>query len=84
MKGPLVPRNTLAATLVIELRDGMWMVKQEGESGKPGVIRGYLFRVEAVDGIRYLARLPHLNPAQGARLGEFWEWERAVTAVMVD
>jgi len=77
-----VPTDSLAATLVIELRDGLWMVKQEGAPGQPGVIRGYLSRVEAADGIRYLARLPHLNPTQGARLGEFWAWERAVDALL--
>lgn len=77
-----MPTDSLAATLVIELRDALWMVKQEGAPGKPGVIRGYLFRVEAADGIRYLARLPHLNPALGPRLGEFWAWERAVDALL--
>lgn len=60
------------------------MLKQEGAEGQPGVIRGYLSVVEAPDGIRYLARLPHLNPRQGLRLGEFWEWDRAVEAVLAE
>lgn len=77
-----MPTATLGSALVIELNDGMWLIKQPGLGGEPGVIRGYLFRVEAADGIRYLARLPHLYPTQGARLGEFWEWERAVAAVL--
>jgi len=80
----LVPQTALTAApaLIIELNDGMWLIKQPGALGEPGVIRGYLFRVEAADGIRYLARLPHLYPTQGARLGEFWQWERAVAAVL--
>jgi hypothetical protein len=70
--------------LIIELRPALWMVKDEGRDGGPGVIRGYLSTVEAPDGIRYLARLPHLNPTQGIRLGEFWEWERAVEAILAE
>ena len=66
------------APLIIELRPALWMVKD------PGVIRGYISAVEAPDGIRYLARLPHLNPTQGIRLGEFWEWERAVEAILAE
>lgn len=73
-----------AEPLIIELRPGLWMVKQPGSDREPGVIRGYISAVEASDGIRYLARLPHLNPTQGIRLGEFWEWERAVAAVLAE
>ena len=76
--------QTQPAPLIIELRPALWMVKEEGRDGGPGVIRGYLSAVEAADGIRYLARLPHLNPTQGLRLGEFWEWDRAVEAVLAD
>jgi hypothetical protein len=72
------------APLIIELRPALWMVKEPGRDGGPGVIRGYLSAVDAPDGIRYLARLPHLNPTQGVRLGEFWEWERAVEAVLAE
>ena len=60
------------------------MVKQPGADGEPGVIRGYLSAVEVPEGIRYLARLPHLNPRQGIRLGEFWEWDKAVDAVLAE
>lgn len=67
-----------SAPLIIQLRPGLWMVK------RPGLIRGYISEIEAPDGIRYLARLPHLNPTQGLRLGEFWEWQRAVDAVMAE
>ena len=70
--------------LVIELRSGLWMVKQPGSDGGPGVIRGYLSRIEVAGGIRYLARLPHLNPTQGIRLGEYWEWQKAVDAVLAE
>jgi hypothetical protein len=76
--------NTTSDPLIIELRPGLWMVKEEGAAGAPGVIRGYLSAVEAPDGIRYLARLPHLNPTQGLRLGEFWELQRAVDAVLAE
>ena len=76
--------NTTSDPLIIELRAGLWMVKDEGRDGTPPVIRGYLSTVEAPDGIRYLARLPHLNPTQGLRLGEFWEWQRAVDAVLAE
>ena len=74
--------NTTSDPLIIELRAGLWMVKDEGRDGGPGVIRGYLSTVEVAGGIRYLARLPHLNPTQGLRLGEFWEWHKAVEAVL--
>ncbi len=73
-----------ASTVIIELREGLWMVKQEAANEAPAVIRGYLSRVEVAGGIRFLARLPHLNPTQGIRLGEFWEWERAVEAVLAE
>lgn len=70
--------------LVIELRHQLWMVKDDGHDGAPGVIRGYISVVEVAGGTRYLARLPHLNPTQGLRLGEFWEWDRAIEAVLAE
>ena len=76
--------SVVEAPLIIELRPALWMVKHPGSEGEPGVIRGYISAVEAPDGIRFLARLPHLNPTQGLRLGEFWEWERAVDAVLAE
>ena len=76
--------HTNSEPLIIELRPALWMVKEEGRDGGPGVIRGYLSAVEVDGGIRFLARLPHLNPTQGIRLGEFWEWERAVEAVLAE
>ena len=76
--------NETSGPLVIELRAGLWMVKDEGRDGGPGVIRGYLSTVQVAGGIRYLARLPHLNPTQGLRLGEFWEWQKAVDAVLAE
>ncbi len=76
--------NATSDPLIIELRAGLWMVKDEGCDGGPGVIRGYLSVVEVAGGIRYLARLPHLNPTQGLRLGEFWEWQKAVDAVLAE
>jgi len=81
-KAPTV--NTTSDPLIIELRAGLWMVKDEGSDGGPGVIRGYLSTIEVAGGIRYLARLPHLNPTQGLRLGEFWEWAKAVEAVLAE
>ena len=73
-----------ADPIVIELRTGLWMVKLAGTEDEPGVIRGYINAVEAPDGRRFLARLPHLNPTQGIRLGEFWELDRAVAAVLAE
>jgi hypothetical protein len=57
--------------------EGAWAGRRAG--GDPRLPLG-----GAPDGIRYLARLPHLNPTQGIRLGEFWEWERAVEAVLAE
>ena len=57
------------------------MLKDEGECGAPGVIRGYIAAIEAPDGKRFIARLPQLNPTQGPKLGEFWEWEKAIEAI---
>ncbi len=76
--------NAPSDPLIIELRAGLWMVKDEGSDGGPGVIRGYLTEIEVAGGIRYLARLPHLNPTQGLRLGEFWEGQKAVDAVLAE
>ena len=76
--------NETSDPLIIELRAGLWMVKDEGRDGGPGVIRGYLSTLVVAGGIRYLARLPHLNPTQGLRLGEFWEWQKAVEAVLAE
>ena len=76
--------HTTSDPLIIELRAGLWMVKEPGRDGGPGVIRGYLSSIEVAGGIRYLARLPHLNPTQGLRLGEFWEWQKAVEAVLAE
>lgn len=76
--------HTTSDPLIIELRPGLWMVKEPGSDGALGVIRGYLSTVEVAGGIRYLARLPHLNPTQGIRLGEYWEWQRAVEAVLAE
>jgi hypothetical protein len=68
--------------VIIELRAGLWMVKDQSGENSVGLIRGYIAQIEAPDGIRYLARLPHLNPTQGPKLGEFWEWDRAVEAIL--
>ena len=73
-----------AELTIIELRPGLWMVKEPGSDGGPGVIRGYLSAVSAPDGIRYCARLPHLNPTQGPSIGEYWEWERAIDAIVAE
>ena len=60
------------------------MLKDEGEDGAAGVIRGYISAIDAADGTRFVARLPHLNPTQGPKLGEFWEWERAIEAILAE
>jgi hypothetical protein len=60
------------------------MLKDQGDVGSAGLIRGYITQIEAPDGVRYLARLPSLNPTQGPKLGEFWEWEKAIEAVLAE
>ena len=67
---------------IIELRTGLWMVKEQAPDDAVGTIRGYITRIELADGVRFLARLPHLNPTQGLRIGEYWEWGKAVAAVL--
>jgi hypothetical protein len=77
--------DTLTPT-IIELTTGLWMVKHQGADlgEEVGVIRGYITAVEVAGEQRYCARLPHLNPRQGVRLGEFWEWDRAVEAILAE
>ena len=68
--------------VVIELRTGLWMVKEQPKDTAIGVIRGYLTEDRADNGVRYLARLPHANPTEGPRLGEYGEWALAVQRVL--
>lgn len=70
--------------IIIELRTGLWMVKTQGEGDAVGVIRGYLQSIDVKGEPRFLARLPHLNPTQGLRVGEYWEWQRAVDAILAE
>jgi hypothetical protein len=81
--------------LIIELRAGLWMLKEPsaadaghgtdaGADDGAGKIRGYIAQIEAPDGIRYVARLPALNPTRGPKLGEFWEWDKALEAILAE
>jgi hypothetical protein len=68
--------------IVIELTTGLWMVKEQAH--EVGTIRGYITTIEVAGELRYCARLPHLNPTQGIRLGEYWEWDRALEAILAE
>ncbi len=70
------------APTIIELTTGLWMVKEHTDG--VGIIRGYITTVEVAGETRFSARLPHLNPTQGVRLGEYWEWQRAVDAILAE
>jgi hypothetical protein len=68
--------------IVIELTTGLWMVKEQ--ANEVGTIRGYITTVDVAGEVRFCARLPHLNPTQGLRLGEYWEWDRALEAILAE
>jgi hypothetical protein len=75
--------------VIIELRDGLWMLKDDvgadtDMGGGTGTIRGYISQIDAPDGVRYVARLPALNPTRGPKLGEFWEWDKALEAILAE
>ena len=79
---PDIPTLLPDGIVVIELRTGLWMVKEQPKGAAVGVIRGYLSEAPSADGTRFLARLPHFNPAEGPLLGEYREWALAVQRVL--
>lgn len=63
---------------VTDLGPGFWMVSVAG------ITRGFVIQVEVKGEVRFDARLRHLNPGQGTRIGEYWELERAVAAIVAE
>lgn len=69
--------NTEDATLT-DLGLGMWLVSLAG------VTRGTVTQIETAGEVRYSARLRHFNPGQGVLVGEFWELDKAVAAILAE
>lgn len=63
---------------VTDLGPGFWMVSVAGAT------RGFIVQIEVRGETRYDARLRHMNPGQGTRIGEYWELEKAVTAILAE
>lgn len=63
---------------VTDLGPGFWMVSVAGAT------RGFIVQVEVKGETRFEARLRHVNPGQGTRIGEYWELERAIAAIVAE
>jgi hypothetical protein len=63
---------------VTDLGPGFWMVSVAGTT------RGFIVQVAVRDEIRFEARLRHINPGQGTRIGEYWELEKAIAAIVAE
>lgn len=63
---------------VTDLGPGFWMVSVAGAT------RGFIVQIEVQGEVRFDARLRHMNPGQGTRIGEYWELERAVAAIIAE
>ena len=57
---------------------GMWLVSLHGAN------RGTITEVEVAGEVRFRARLRHFNPGQGVLIGEYWEFEKAVAAILAE
>lgn len=60
------------------LGPGFWMVTLSG------MTRGFITQIRVGDEERFEARLRHINPGQGTRIGEYWELQRAVEAILAE
>lgn len=69
--------HDLQATLT-DIGLGMWLVTLAGTT------RGTITQVNVGNEIRYQARLRHMNPGQGVQIGEYWELEKAVEAILAE
>ncbi|WAC66393.1 hypothetical protein OVA14_00925 [Agrococcus sp. SL85] len=67
-----------ASATVTDLGPGFWMVSIAGAT------RGFITQVEVRGELRFEARLRHMNPGQGTRIGEYWEFERAIAALVAE
>lgn len=63
---------------VTDLGPGFWMVSVAGAT------RGFITQIEVRGEVRFEARLRHVNPGQGTRIGEYWEIEKAVLAILAE
>lgn len=63
---------------VTDLGPGFWMVSVAGAT------RGFIVQVEVKGEMRFEARLRHVNPGQGTRIGEYWEFDRAIAAIIAE
>lgn len=63
---------------VTDLGPGFWMVSVRGAT------RGFIVQIEVKGETRYEARLRHMNPGQGTRIGEYWELEKAIAAIIAE
>ena len=67
-----------ASATVTDLGPGFWMVSVRGAT------RGFIVQVEVRGEVRFEARLRHMNPGQGTRIGEYWELEKAISAILAE
>ncbi|WP_306231473.1 hypothetical protein [Agrococcus beijingensis] len=65
-----------AHATVTDLGPGFWMVTVAGAT------RGFITQIEVKDEVRFEARMRHMNPGQGTRIGEYWELEKAIAAIL--
>lgn len=63
---------------VTDLGPGFWMVSVAGAT------RGFIVQIAVKGEVRYDARLRHMNPGQGTRIGEYWQLEKAVAAILAE
>lgn len=67
-----------AQATVTPLGNGLWMVSVAG------VQRGTVTRIRVRGEQRYEARLRHIDPGRGTRIGEYWELAKAVAALRAE
>lgn len=63
---------------VTDLGPGFFMVSVAGAT------RGFIVQIEVKGEVRYEARLRHVNPGQGTRIGEYWELDKAIAAIIAE
>ncbi|MGC5078001.1 hypothetical protein [Agrococcus sp. DT81.2] len=68
--------NTSAT--VTDLGPGFFMVSVAGAT------RGFIVQIEVKGEVRFEARLRHVNPGQGTRIGEYWELDKAIAAILAE
>jgi hypothetical protein len=63
---------------VTDLGPGFFMVSVAGAT------RGFIVQIEVRGEVRFEARLRHVNPGQGTRIGEYWELDKAIAAIIAE